>query len=168
MSKRYFIQDFKSEYNEHPIIVRFHNSTPEFTTEAIKEKGKQYDATKVFPSLDAICVAIDKYELSLRKDFVNPTAYRIVRGFRGWGCQTETTYETVTVTSVIDENYCWITDSKGSRAKEPIAKLFDDLDELKKHHKEWLRIESEALNARTKAEAVVNQFRWKPKKANDV
>lgn len=166
MSKQYFVGDFKTEYNGHMVIVRFNGAVPVFTTEELKTPARQggYATPKEFATLEAICKAIDQYELELRKDFTNATAYRAVKK---WGNQEPVTIEKVTITSLIDGNYCWLKKPDGGREKYPLQELYDDQNVLADHVKETKAIDGAAAKAHAASVARLAPFKWKPKKEGD-
>jgi len=114
--------DFKTTYNGHEIIARVHSDgSINYLTEAIQEQGKYYSSAKEFTSLKACEAAIDKYDLSLRKEFTNTTAYTIEPGYHG----APGGVDAVTVTSITsDGTEAWIKTAKHERRKVTLTSLY--------------------------------------------
>jgi hypothetical protein len=74
--------------------------------------GEPFEVTKTYDSVDAILDAIDRYDLSLRKEFTNTKAYRIGGGWRA----DKHTIQEVTVTSVTEDGReAWIKVDKADK-----------------------------------------------------
>jgi hypothetical protein len=156
---------FKGSHNHHEITAYVHtDGSVTYTTEAIPDDDKSYRSAKEFTSLSAIEAAIDKYELSLRKNFVNPQAYMIQQG-EGWPTPSKRSVVAVTVTSITsDGKEVWIKTAKDERRKVYINDLFA--------HQEVCQAYVDALDATSTVyrrecenlKDVLDRSQWKPKK----
>lgn len=113
---------FKATHTDFEITANMDDVVPIFTCDALLN---QYGNLKPFNSLKSLLAALDAYELSLRKNFTNPTAYRFVRFSYG----NPETVEEVTVTST-DGKEAWVKTVKGKREKCRINSLYADRDNL--------------------------------------
>jgi hypothetical protein len=157
------------EYKDHQIDVRYDSEgRPTFTTDALmhfKEVSwtkEKWETKKEFDSLESILNAIDRYETSQRKDFVNSVAYRV----QGWDNDT---LGEVTVTSITEDGReAWITfiskslGGEKKREKVGITSLYNS----HKAVEAFIRGKADAkvVYERTVGilEAELNKHRWKP------
>ena len=166
---------FKTEYKGQIVSGYSHDGgSLKFQCDLLKEMrksitgGEPYETIKTYDSVESILDAIDRYDLSLRKDFTNRVAYRIdVSGWRG----EKNRIEQVEVTSVTDDGReAWIKVAKdkhaygNGRSKVGISTLYNN--------KEVCQEYVDALNAAgklyadtsKKLEAALNKETnlWKP------
>jgi hypothetical protein len=133
---------FKTKVDDYEVTLEFRYGQPVFTCGAVSGE---------FDTPEKMEKAIKVYDLSLRKDFTNKTAYRSA----GYG--VETSIEEVEVTSV-DGKEAWIRSKDGKRQKTSRAYLFAGKDEAAAAHEKIreLRKEMDAVMAAVK--------RWEPQK----
>lgn len=79
-------------------------------------------------------------------------------------CHWQVKFETVTVTSFIDNGYggfsnqAWITDSEGKRSKEPISKLIADIPKNHVLMSEYKVVAEESEKLRKKLDGIETKF----------
>jgi hypothetical protein len=152
---------FSGEHRGVAIKVDFWGSEPKFTCDVLTEKD---GVPKTFNDIEKMLDAIDRYELSLRKNFSNPTAYRLRGSYRE--CE-DLKYEEVTVTSIVDERDCWIKTKEkptygSGREMERLENLFFDAQEVQDYIDLVKGAYKKFSHEKKKAEARLNMFRWKP------
>lgn len=153
--KKHLWLDWTTKYNDHKITVDFPShklGQPVFRSETLE--GKEYETEATLIS------ALDRYDLALRKGFKNPTAYRAARN---WSFDSRpVSFETVTVTSVIDDKEAWIKTPAGDRQKVKLDTLYTDLEELKKFHKASNTLRAECEKKIQQMQEELNKLSWKP------
>lgn len=151
---------FKGEHNGHEITVKVHtDGSVNYTTEVFQEQGKYYMAAKEFTSLDTIKAAIDKYELSLRKNFKNTTAYMFVHPYYA----KEREIEKVTVTSITpNEKSAWIKTSKNERRKVSLSELYKDREVCQAYIAALAATSAVYQKERETLKSIVDKHLWKP------
>lgn len=151
---------FKGRHNEHEITVIVHtDGSVSYKTEVIQEQGKYYMEEKEFTSLDTIKAAIDKYELSLRKNFKNTTAYMIINPHY----QNDRMVEKVTVTSITpNEKSAWIKTSKDERRKVSLEELYKDPEVCQAYIAALAATSAVYQKERETLKSIVDKHLWKP------
>ena len=164
---------FKTVYKDQEITARSHDGGQlSFSCNLLKETrkhhdGSPYEATKSYDNVESILEAIDRYELSLRKDFVNKTAYRVGGG---WRHEKNTVYE-VTVTSVTDDGKeAWIKEPPGQnrygngRSKVNLNSLYNNKEACKHYCDSINFLTKQYEKETTKAQEILDSPKnlWKP------
>jgi hypothetical protein len=158
---------FKTVYKDQEITARSHDGGQlSFSCDLLKETrkhhdGSPYEATKSYDNVESILEAIDRYELSLRKDFVNKTAYRVGGG---WRHEKNTVYE-VTVTSVTDDGKeAWIKEGDNSRSKVSLKSLYNSKEACKHYCDSMNFLAKQYEKETTKAQEILDSPKnlWKP------
>lgn len=133
---------FTAKYGEHEVKVSFWNGSPEFSTEALKDR---------YNSWEKLEAALKAHDLKQRKNFTNKDAFYFVTYGKHEGVQS------VTVTSVTgDGKEAWIS-FNGKRQKVAIRQLYANRDEVER------AIEIEKANADQTERTWTAVTRWDPK-----
>ena len=109
---------FETEIEGMPVRVSVSHGHSLYEVRVLGEEDRSGKLGRPFSTMEAAEKAITAYNLSLRKGFTNPVAYR-----RGG--------EEVRVTSICDGGReCWIVRAKGDREKTSVASLYANADEV--------------------------------------
>ena len=156
---------FKGKYKDHEITcsVSGYNGRVYFTTPVLVEEvtstgGSKYEKSKEYETYQSLCDAIDRFELSARKNFTNATAYRVL----GRYYQDEAKVEEVTVTSLPDDYHAWIKGSNGERSKVARGSLYSDKTQAELYKKQMSYLDKKYDLDKTKAQEQLNKYLWKP------
>jgi len=164
---------FKSEYRGHIIVGQSHDGGAlSFHCELLKETRKHlhsdeaYETLKSYDNVASILDAIDRYDLSLRKDFTNTVAYRIGGG---WREEKNKVYE-VTVTSVTEDGReAWIKGEKSDygsgRTKVSLTSLYSNKEACQRYVETMNALKKKFEQDQKAADAELNKAKnlWTPK-----
>jgi hypothetical protein len=127
---------------------------------------KPYETVKTYDNVSSILDAIDRYDLSLRKDFVNTTAYRIGGG---WHQEKNKVYA-VTVTSVTEDGReAWVKGDKteygSGRTKVSLTSLYSDKEACQRYADTVNALKKKYEQDQKAADAELNKAKnlWTPK-----
>lgn len=151
---------FKGEHNGHEITAYIYtDGSITFTTDALQEPGAYGRTTKEFASLSSIEAAIDKYELSLRKNFKNTTAYMVVNPHY----RSERAVEAVKITSITqDGKEAWIKTPKDDRRKVRLDELYKDREVCQAYIDALVATTAVYEKERETLKSIVDRHLWTP------
>jgi len=151
---------FRGVYKDHEIKCTMNGGEITFSTEGLTEKTRvgEYPFRSQYTTYQAICDALDRMELSARKDFKNGEAFRVLGRY-----QRLSEVEAVTVTSLPDEQTAWIRTANGERQKVSRSSLYASRAACNAYVKALAHEEHRHRKVCEDLQVALNGSLWQPK-----